>query len=498
MQTSPETTPEADSSLAREKESSLEQRIAKLMEDISRDAMIEKCELLPQSGSSRKYFRIRYKDLAGSDNQTILAAYNDNIKENLAYFSFTRQFLSHNLKVPRILSVSPDQTLYLVEDLGDTTLFSLLPSPEVSVENISLVKLYEKVVENLIRFQRIPDMDYTHVFPVEDFNATSMAWDLNYFKYFFLRMTGFSFSEPELETDFRTITGFLNREQHLSFMYRDFQSRNIMIKDSEPWFIDFQGGRRGPLAYDLVSLLYDAKANLSEEMRRYLFQYYCRQASLHIHGFCQENFLKEFRVCQLLRILQAMGAYGLRGFIEKKSLFLKSVPYAIQNLGKLMESEDFPLFLPEIRHIIKQMQASPLARFGKPGSEKLTIDVCSFSLRQGYPPCDPEHGGGFVFDCRFLPNPGRYPQYRDLTGRSPEVRLFLEQRKEVSVFLQNAFEMLKPAVLNYIEREFSHLSIAFGCTGGQHRSVYCAEKMSSMLHDAFDVKVNTIHLVHPE
>lgn len=480
----------------------MEKKIRELVGQYDPQAEIKGIELLPQSGSSRLYYRVNL------GNACILAAYNENVAENLAYFSFTRQFLAKGLNVPGILARTEDNRLYLVEDLGNTTLFSLLPAGRTDSDtpggnqfsHEGLTSLYEKVVDHLLRFQGVHDLDYSYVFPVEEFDSTSMEWDLNYFKYFFVRIAGFSFSEPALETDFKAISEFLNRKPHTHFMYRDFQSRNIMIKDGQPWFIDFQGGRKGPMAYDLVSLLYDAKANLDENLRDHLLGYYCQRAACLYPDFHESDFQKEFMVCQLLRILQAMGAYGLRGFVQKKSLFLKSVPYAIRNISQLLDRKDFPLDIPQIRSLVSQMKESPLSKFEneKPGSATLKIEVCSFSLRRGYPPCDPEHGGGFVFDCRFLPNPGRLPQYKELTGRSPEVIFYLEQQKEVGIFLQNTFEMLKPAVLNYIERGFSHLSIAFGCTGGQHRSVYCAEKMSKMLKESFQVEIHTTHLEHPE
>ena len=451
--------------------------------------------LLPASGSHRKYYRIE------SQGTTVLGAVNESVEENEAYISFTRQFRKENLPVPEVLAVSADKTAYLVEDLGDTTLFSLLPDPWPETIPDTIQQLYRKVLDNLVRFQTAAfpqGLDYTHVYPVAAFDRTAMQWDLNYFKYFFLRLSGIEFSEAALQRDFDRLCDFLNRKKQVYFLYRDFQSRNIMVKDHTPWFIDFQGGRKGPLAYDAASLLYDAKASLPAGFRESLLNTYMETASRYIPDFDKAEFKKEFYACVLLRIMQAMGAYGLRGFHEKKSLFLQSIPYAIRNLAFLRTSGLLPLDMPEIERIIRILEKSPWARFSKPASPALTIHICSFSFHNGLPPAQDEHGGGFVFDCRFLPNPGRLAQYKTLTGRHPQVQKFFAAHNEMASFLQNSFELLKPAILNYIERNFNSLSIAFGCTGGQHRSVYCAEQTKIWIEHTFEVKVHLSHLAHPE
>lgn len=441
-------------------------------------------EAIAANGSGRKYYRIHFQ------NQTILGAFNQSVPENEAYFSFTKQFLNNALPVPQVLHVCPDRQTYFVEDLGDATLFSLLSSPDAA-------EIYHRVIENLIRFQTAAGLDYTHVFPVESFDRAAMMWDLNYFKYSFLKLTDIAFDEAALEADFDKLCALLNAKSHRHFMYRDFQSRNIMVRDNTPWFIDFQGGRKGPLAYDLASLLYDAKADLSEEFRQSLLEYYVKIAQENMAGFCKEDFAKEFCACVLLRILQAMGAYGLRGLCQKKDLFLKSIPYAVRNLAHLRKTGRISAY-PEIEKIVARLEASLWAEFALPSSDKLILHLCSFSFKQGLPAAKDEHGGGFVFDCRFLPNPGRLEAYKNLTGRSIEVQNFLAAYPEVEAFLQNALELLKPAVKNYIERGFESLSIAFGCTGGQHRSVYCAEKMKTLLERNFNLRVELTHREHPE
>ncbi|MDE7072607.1 MAG: phosphotransferase [Bacteroidales bacterium] len=452
-------------------------------------------ELLPASGSHRKYYRIRYQ------GKTLLAAVNDQVQENEAYFSFTRQFRNDHLPVPEIYHICADKKTYFVEDLGDTTLFSLLPNPWPDTIPTHIEKHYKEVLGKLLLFQTSggeKGLDYRYVYPVPDFDLMSMQWDLNYFKYFFLRLSGIEFSEAALQADFDHLCQFLNRGPHRYFLYRDFQSRNIMIKDNRPWFIDFQGGRKGPLAYDLASLLYDAKAALPDSFRLSLLNDYIGLAAKRISGFVPDDFKKEFYACVLLRILQAMGAYGLRGFHEKKSLFLQSVPYAIRNLVHLRQSGLLPLPLPEIERITARLETSALACFSKPASAELVVHLCSFSFRKGYPPARDEHGGGFVFDCRFLPNPGRLDAYKNITGRHPDVQQYFAAHPEMAAFLQNCSEVLKPAILKYIERNFSSLSIAFGCTGGQHRSVYCAEQTKLWIERTFDVKVELVHLEHPE
>ena len=450
--------------------------------------------LLPASGSHRKYYRIEEEN-----GNTLLGVYNDNVPENEAYLSFSKQFEQQGLPVPAILHVSPDPNVYFVQDLGDATLFSLLPA-EAWGENPQAhpaYPLYEKVIAQLIRFQT-SDIQYDKVYPVANFDHVSMMWDLNYFKYFFLRLSGIEFSETRLEDDFRKLCTFLHESKQTGFLYRDFQSRNIMIYKDEPWFIDFQGGRKGPLGYDLASLLYDAKANLPVSLRKVLLEKYMERAGREIAHFDKAKFLSEFYACVLLRILQAMGTYGLRGLHERKDLFLKSIPYAVRNLNYLRTEKLLPFPLPELERILEKLAASPWASFSKPASEKLHVEIYSFSVRDTAAPLDPEHGGGFVFDCRFLPNPGRLPEYKNLTGRSPEVIHYLQNHVEVGEFLQNCLHLLKPAILNYIARGFEHLSVSFGCTGGQHRSVYCAETLAKLISQSFDVKVSVKHLVHPE
>lgn len=450
----------------------------------------ESLYLLPASGSARKYYRII------RNGESVLGVCNENTAENQAYFSFSLQFARIGLNVPALCHVACGETIYFVQDLGDCSLFSVLPDPWPQEPGCRIDSLYRTVIDHLARFQTAP-VTYTKVYPVAAFDRTSMMWDLNYFKYFFLKLSGTEFSEPLLEKDFENLCDFLSGSTLQGFLYRDFQSRNILLKGDQPWFIDFQGGRKGPLAYDLVSLLYDAKANLPENFRRKLMEYYLGIASERIPGFAPETFQRDFHACLLLRILQAMGTYGLRGLHQKKDLFLKSIPFAIRNFSSAASLSPLPFQLPEIERIFKTLNNSRWASFQKPGSTELHVSIFSFSLKSGNLPSHPDHGGGFVFDCRFLPNPGRFETYKDLSGLDSEVIRFLSARPQVADFLQNCLQVVKPAILNYIERGFESLSLSFGCTGGRHRSVYCAESMARLLRQEFDVAVSVHHLNLP-
>jgi len=326
-----------------------------------------------------------------------------------------------------------------------------------------------------------------------------MHWDLNYFKYYFLKLARIPFDEQALEDDYDALTSFLMQAPSRYFMYRDFQSRNILLPDQEPFFIDYQGGRRGALQYDVASLLYDSKADLPEEIRSELVDFYLENLESYVPGK-QEEFLRFYPAFILIRILQALGAYGFRGYYEQKSHFLQSVPYALENLRTLTTKMEIGVPLPELFHVLDHLirQPSPGIRLpasgiGYPASD-LTVSIASFAYKDGIPRDPGGHGGGFVFDCRALPNPGRFEQYQQLTGKDKPVIDFLVDQREVDEFLNYVNELVGQAVRSYLQREFTHLSVAFGCTGGQHRSVYCAEKLASYLAKTFPIKVSVNHL----
>jgi len=399
--------------------------------------------------------------------------------------------------VPEILAENADRTLYIEEDLGETNLFQLLtrlrkPCAQFPQEAAAV---YRKVVKKLPQFQinAAKDLPYQYCYPRPEFDRQSMIWDLNYFKYFFLKLAKIPFGEQELEDDFNRFADFLSGAEREYFLYRDFQSRNIMVRENgEPWFVDYQGGRRGALQYDIASLLFDAKADLPFELREELLELYLDAVS-EIMEIDREKFCQYYYGFVYIRIMQAMGAYGLRGFYEKKTHFLQSIPYAIRNLEYLLRKAQLPIELPALTEAFNAItRSSYLRQFGT-ASPGLRVRIQSFSFRRGMPLDTRGHGGGFIFDCRALPNPGRYPQYATLTGRDAPVIEFLAKEPDVAVFLEHIFALAGQSVENYRKRNFTDLSVAFGCTGGRHRSVYCAENLARHLRAKYGVEVELEH-----
>lgn len=444
---------------------------------------------LPLSGSYRQYFRM----LSGT-GASVLGVTNADIRENEAYFSFTETFRKLGLKVPEIFVISRDRKSYLVQDLGDETLFSFLSEKNKDGGFLPEVELiYKKVIEELPVFQVIAtaSLDFFRCYPRSSFDRQSMMWDLNYFKYYFLKLARVPFDEQKLENDFTHLCDYLLKAPSSFFLYRDFQSRNIMLKDGSPWFIDFQGGRKGALQYDLASLLYDAKAAIPQQYRQSLLDHYILCLGKY-HDTGEKAFREFYYGFVLIRILQAMGAYGFRGYYEKKEHFLNSIPYAIENIRWLLDNSKINIKLPELLNVLREMTQQDYNQKSTADIDKLTVTIYSFSYKNGIPSDHTGNGGGFVFDCRALPNPGRYEQYKDLTGRDKEVMRFLELHKEVRAFLDHVFSITDQSVNNYRERKFSHLMICFGCTGGKHRSVYCAGELGKYLtskHKTISVKV---------
>lgn len=442
---------------------------------------------MPRSGSDRAYFRLK------SRSRQVVGAFNPDEKENKAFIGFTRHFLSKSLNVPSVLADDAANKVYLLDDLGDTTLFSLIQiESERSRFSDTLTGIYKRVLAELPKFQihAGKDLDYSLCYPRAKFDRQSMMWDLNYFKYYFLKLAGIAFDEQALEDDFQKLTDYLISADHEYFLYRDFQSRNIMLKEDEIWFIDYQGGRKGALQYDLASLLYDAKANIPEEIREELLSFYIQELKNHI-DVNEVEFRSYFTGFVMIRIMQAMGAYGFRGFYEKKQHFLASIPFALKNMAFLLENSGLPIELPTLIPVLNKMIHSE--KLHEIGKQRLKISVNSFSYRRGVPVDESGHGGGFVFDCRALPNPGRLDRYRQLTGMDKEVIEFLQKEPEVSVFLQNCLQLTASSIKNYISRSFNNLTVNFGCTGGQHRSVYLAEQFAKAIGSAYDVDVVLRH-----
>ena len=448
---------------------------------------------LAPSGSNRIYYRLQSK------SKVAVGAFNPNRQENEAFLSFSRHFKSKELPVPDIFAENLDQHIYLQEDLGSTTLYSYLLQKGDYFPDY-LVQIYKRVVEQLARLQVEGgrDLDYDKCFPRTAFDKQSMLWDFNYFKYYFLRLAYIPFDEQAMETDAHRLADFLLETDTDHFMFRDFQTRNIMIKNGAPFFIDYQGGRRGALQYDLASLLYQAKANVPEDIREELLHHYLDT----LEGLIpveRDTFIKYYYGYVFMRCVQVLGAYGFRGLYERKEHFLQSIPFALRNIKWLLENEKITVELPEMRQALEALIASkqfePFDKI-KASSSFLTVRINSFSYKQGgVPQDDSGNGGGFVFDCRFIHNPGRYEPYKKLTGRDEAVINFLQHHSQMGDFLQDVFRIVDEAVENYIERSFTSLQVNFGCTGGQHRSVYAADALAKHLKDKYGVKIVLHHLV---
>ncbi len=442
-------------------------------------------------GSERKLFRLR-----AADGRTAIGVESADAGENAAFVGFARHFRAAGLPMPAIFGEDAAAGVYLEEDLGDTTLFDLLQRERGAAPDVPppAAAVYEEAVRLLARIQieAARGLDYRLCHPHGAFDRRSMTWDLNYFKYYFLRLAKVPFHEQRLENDFEALCTFLLQAPADFFLYRDFQSRNIMVRDGHPWFIDFQGGRRGALPYDLASLVLDAKANLPFAFRDQLKAVYLRAAA-ELTAIDPAQFEVFFRGFSLIRLLQAMGAYGYRGFYERKPHFLQSVPYAIRNLERLLGEGPFPVALPELQAALHRLVASAKLRAIAEVSIPLTVRVESFSYHRGYPTDTSGHGGGFVFDCRALPNPGREAAFARLTGLDDAVIAWLRGYDEVEQFLAQVQLLLEPTLATYQQRRFTHLSVAFGCTGGQHRSVYCAEALAQWLRSRAGIVVEVAH-----
>ncbi len=450
----------------------------------------ETITFLPGSGSYRKYYR-----LAG-ERGSVIGVFNEDRKENDAFISFSHKFHQQKLPVPFVHTTDSSGQFYLLSDLGDLTLFQFLSGNRSGTEDFpeEMIDIYRKVIGFLPLFQVVAgkELDYSKCYPRKAFDSQSMMWDLDYFKYYFLKLAKVPFDEQKLEDDFHTLVQFLLGAGTDHFMYRDFQSRNIMLVEGEPWFIDYQGGRKGPLQYDIASLLYDAKASIPEPVRDLLLEYYLDVLEDYF-PVDRISFRQFYTGFILIRILQALGAYGFRGYYENKPHLLKSIPFAIANLKYLLDTKSLPLPLPMLREVLEKIIVNPSFRSFKETGNQLTVKVTSFSYQTGIPADDSGNGGGFVFDCRALPNPGRLDEYRSFTGNDQLVIDFLEKEPEVGEFLNHACLLVDQSIRRYIERGFTRLSVSFGCTGGQHRSVYCAGELAKHIRSKFGVMVDLDH-----
>ncbi|OGS37750.1 MAG: phosphotransferase enzyme family protein [Elusimicrobia bacterium RIFOXYD12_FULL_66_9] len=429
--------------------------------------------------SSRKIYRLR------GGERTAIGVLNEDAKENRAFIEFSKHFHKEGVPVPEIYGESPSGKAYLEEDLGDTTLFQFLSKRRTaSGFPEEVVTVYRDVVRWLPKIQIVAGqtLDYRWCYPRQSFDKQSMLWDLNYFKYYFLTLGGIAFHEERLEEDFTVFADYLLSAERDFFLFRDFQSRNVMLQGGKPFFIDYQGGRHGALQYDLASLLYDAKADVPFELRDELTELYIREAGKHAKVERAE-FLRFFPGFVLIRIMQAMGAYGLRGFHEKKPLFLQSIPYAIRNIEHVLLTSNLPVDVPELLGVFKKLVGSSALRQFGAAKLRLKVRIQSFSYKNGMPRDDKGHGGGYVFDCRCLPNPGRKVKFKASSGLDTDVIAYLSKEEAVDQWTRSAFSLVDQAVKDYGSRNFTDLLVAFGCTGGQHRSVYLAERLAKHLRD---------------
>lgn len=441
------------------------------------------------SGSPRKYFRI------SNEERSCIGAYNPDRAENNAFLYLARHFTSKGLPVPEVLAQDDEAGTYLVSDLGDNVLFDMIQGRNAAGDIMPAhYKQLAASIHMLPHFQvgGKEGLDWSVCYPRSSFDMQSMMWDLNYFKYYILKTSGISFNEQLLENDFAHFAAFLMQAGQDYFMYRDFQSRNVIIHQGKPHFIDFQGGRKGPLQYDLASFLYQVKAFFPEEIRNKLIGEYLAELQT-LDDVDQDLFMKYFYPFVYLRLMQVLGAYGFRGLFEKRPHFSESLEPAILSLSELLNAHPLEPELTELKSALRKLTQSSKFVHLHHKKTPLQVSISSFSYKKGIPEDHSGNGGGFVFDCRALPNPGRLDAYKALNGRDKEVIDYLKKHREIDKFLHNIYEISDAAVENYIERDFTNLSINFGCTGGQHRSVYCADRLFEHLSSKYVISVKVHH-----
>ena len=456
---------------------------------------------LPVSGSDRRYFRLTQESFSA------IGVYNANLKENKAFLQFTGAFQQVGLKVPKVYSSDLAEEFYLLEDLGDLTLLQALEQAR-SAEPLSMEfppqildyyrDAHHKLV--LLQIEGAKKINFDYCYPTALFNKQSMLWDCNQFKYWYLQPTQCLYDELALETDFHTLCAYLSKADGDYFMFRDFQARNIMVHENELYFIDYQGGRKGPLQYDVASLLFQAKAQIPNALREELLAHYIKAVKTYI-DIDESSFRSFYYGFVLIRCMQVLGAYGFKGYYQQKAHFLKSIPYELENLKWILKNVQLPIDIDYLYDLLKNVlvaHQNPKEVLGQKSSsvqQPLALHIQSFSYHKGALDDVSGHGIGYVFDCRLIHNPGRYMEYKQLSGLDPEVKAFFENEMEMHDFLEPIITMLTKSVNKYLERGFSDLGINFGCTGGQHRSVYAAESIARYLENRFgeQVKINLRH-----
>lgn len=441
------------------------------------------------SASNRSYYRLvseagRCIGVIGTDRE-----------ENNAFVTLARHFSSKGIPVPEIYSVSDDGMVYIQEDLGGISLYDLLLSArkgQTSWDEVEALLCRTMSLLPKIQYEGAEGLDFSICYPQPSFDRQNVMFDLNYFKYCFLKATGLEFNEVLLQQDFERLADDLLLHDTDTFMYRDFNVRNVMVKEGSPYFIDFQGGRRGPVCYDVASFVWQARAAYDDDLKEKLVQSYvdALTAYAEVH---RDTFKADLKLFRLFRLLQVLGAYGFRGWTEHKAAFVVSIPSAISNLKELLS--ELPLdSYPYLMQVLKQLVRLPRFNQSSDGDGVLEVRVSSFSFKKGVPYDPSGNGGGYVFDCRSIHNPGRYEPYKKLTGMDEPVIRFLEDDGEIIGFLEHVYGVVDPHVATYAKRGFTSLMVSFGCTGGQHRSVYCAEHLAAHLSELYpDIRVRLIH-----
>ena len=442
---------------------------------------------LSGDGSNRCYYRL------SSENTSYIGVAGVSKEENVAFITIANTFNECGINAPKIIAASEDMMHYIQEDLGDDSLFSILKeSRECGIFSNEDSKKLCQVMSSLadIQFLVGKKLDFNVCYPVSEFDKSSLFWDLNYFKYCFLKNTGIEIDEPCLEKEFTLLSDLLLDENDNTFLYRDFQSRNIMWHNNSPYFIDFQGGRRGPIYYDVASFVGQTRAKYSEEVYEKMIDAYLASLSKY-KCVDKEHFIEKLNLFRIFRLLQTLGAYGYRGLFEHKKAFIDPIPSTLSQLLDLLSRCN--INLPYIKSVIERVKELP--RFTKTEYSGLVVDVMSFSFHRGIPDDYSGNGGGFVFDCRAIHNPGRYAEYKKLNGMDAPVIEFLERESNIAEFLDSAYYMVDNMVDTYSKRGFTHIQICCGCTGGQHRSVYSAEHIAKHIAEKFGVRVNVNHIM---
>ena len=449
-------------------------------------------EKLPQAGSERHYYRIRTKD------SSFIATNGTNIKENEAFIYFSNLFSKTQLATAKVFSVNAEKDIYIQEDFGDVSLLDTLEQKDYTTE---IYSLYKKSLEQLalLQVKGHAGLDYTKCLTNASFGKQAIMADLLYFKYYFLDALRKPYDKQKLIDDFEALSNYLSHTAYKYFMFRDFQSRNILVKnDSSIHFIDYQGGMQGAPQYDVASLLWQAKANLPDDWKQGLLEDYINSFEKIIaQPVDRDVFRSQYNGYVLIRLLQVLGAYGFRGLFERKAHFLTSIPLALQNLKWFINNQSIGIAVPEFKKVLELCISDEVIAEFTPikATDKtpLVITINSFSYKKGIPTDESENGGGFVFDMRGILNPGRFEEYKKISGLDKPVKDFLEQQTEMPVFLNAVYSIIDISVSEYIKRDFASLHVNFGCTGGQHRSVYATEALARHLRNKFNVKLELSH-----